>query len=83
MAGIWEVRIGTEIMYSDAKGLGIDSVMAPKALRLEAWRRIGSDLDHRKLGALTTTIGFDGIIDTAKAIVDGKVRGRVVVDMTR
>ena len=63
--------------------LGIDSVMAPKALRLEAWRRIASDLDHRKLRALTTTIGFDGIIDTAKAIVDGKVRGRVVVDMTR
>ena len=63
--------------------LGIDSVMAPKALRLEAWRRIGSDLDHRKLSALTTTIGFDGIMDAAKAIVDGKVRGRVVVDMTR
>ena len=28
--------------------LGIDSVMAPKALRLEAWRRIGTDLDHRE-----------------------------------
>ncbi len=38
--------------------LGIDSVMAPKALRLEAWRRIGTDLDHAKLVALSTTIGF-------------------------
>ncbi len=36
--------------------LGIDSVMAPRALRLEAWRRIGSDLDHAKLAALSTTI---------------------------
>jgi acrylyl-CoA reductase (NADPH) len=61
--------------------LGIDSVMAPKAVRLEAWRRIGTDLDLRKLASLSTTIGFDGIIDAARDIVDGKIRGRVVVDM--
>ena len=61
--------------------LGIDSVMAPKALRLEAWRRLASDLDHGKLSALSRTIGFDEIIDTAKAIVEGKVRGRVVVEV--
>ena len=34
--------------------LGIDSVMAPKALRLEAWRRLAGDLDHAKLAALST-----------------------------
>ncbi|MBZ9727230.1 oxidoreductase [Mesorhizobium sp. CO1-1-11] len=61
--------------------LGIDSVMAPKAVRLEAWRRIGSDLDVDKLASLSTTIGFDGIIGAAHDIVDGKIRGRVVVDM--
>ncbi len=61
--------------------LGIDSVMAPKALRLEAWKRLATDLDHGKLAALSRTIGFDEIIDTAKAIVDGKVRGRVVVEI--
>jgi acrylyl-CoA reductase (NADPH) len=61
--------------------LGIDSVMAPKEIRLEAWRRIAADLDHRKLQALTTTIGFDGIIDAAKDIVEGRIRGRVVVEM--
>ena len=61
--------------------LGIDSVMAPKKIRLEAWRRIASELDHEKLSALSTTIGFDGIIDAAKDIVDGKIRGRVVVEM--
>ncbi|TJU89033.1 MAG: oxidoreductase, partial [Mesorhizobium sp.] len=58
--------------------LGIDSVMAPKAVRLEAWRRIGADLDLQKLASLSTTIGFDGIIDAARDIVDGKIRGRVV-----
>src|SRR5690349_18678629 len=39
--------------------LGIDSVMAPKALRLEAWKRLATDLDHGKLAALSRTIGFD------------------------
>ncbi|RWP60098.1 MDR family oxidoreductase [Mesorhizobium sp.] len=61
--------------------LGIDSVMAPKTVRMEAWRRIGTDLDLQKLAKLSTTIGFDGIIDAAHDIVEGKVRGRVVVDM--
>jgi acrylyl-CoA reductase (NADPH) len=61
--------------------LGVDSVMAPKKIRLEAWRRIGTDLDPAKLAALSTTIGFDGIVEAAHAIVDGKVRGRIVVDM--
>lgn len=61
--------------------LGVDSVMAPKDVRLEAWRRIGRDLEMEKLEALTTTIGFDGIIDAARDIVDGRIRGRVVVDM--
>ncbi len=61
--------------------LGIDSVMAPKPLRLEAWRRIATDLDHAKLAAISTRIGFDGIVEAAKAIIDGQIRGRVVVDM--
>jgi acrylyl-CoA reductase (NADPH) len=61
--------------------LGIDSVMAPKPIRLEAWRRIASDLDHDKLAALSTTTGFDGILPAARDIVEGKVRGRVVIDM--
>ncbi|HEY4191197.1 MAG TPA: zinc-binding dehydrogenase, partial [Mesorhizobium sp.] len=61
--------------------LGIDSVRAPRELRLEAWRRIGADLDLGKLAALSTTIGFDGIVQAAHDIVEGKVRGRVVVDM--
>jgi len=61
--------------------LGVDSVMAPKELRQEAWGRIASNLDMAKLDALTTKIGFDGIIQAAKDIMDGKVRGRIVVDM--
>lgn len=61
--------------------LGIDSVMAPKALRLAAWKRLGTDLDAGKLAALSTTIGFDDIVGAAHDIVEGRIRGRVVVDM--
>jgi acrylyl-CoA reductase (NADPH) len=61
--------------------LGIDSVMAPKHLRLEAWQRLARDLDRDKLAAMTSTIGFDGIVGAARDIVDGKVRGRIVVAM--
>lgn len=61
--------------------LGIDSVMAPKALRLEAWRRIGRDLDTAKLASISTTIRFDDIIGAASDIMDGRIRGRVVVAM--
>ncbi|MDP3527310.1 MAG: zinc-binding dehydrogenase, partial [Hoeflea sp.] len=61
--------------------LGIDSVMAPLALRQEAWARLTRDLDMAKLEALSTEVGFDGIVEAAHAIIDGKVRGRVVINM--
>ena len=62
--------------------LGIDSVMAPKPVREQAWGRIATNLDLNKLHALSKMIGFDDIIGTAHAMMDGKVRGRVVVDMS-
>ena len=61
--------------------LGVDSVMAPKSIRVEAYERLASDLDQDKLQALSKTIGFDDIIQTATDIMDGKVRGRVVIEM--
>lgn len=63
--------------------LGIDSVMQPKEKRVEAWGRIVDQLDMSKLDEITKVIGFDDIIVTARDIVDGKVRGRVAVDMRR
>ena len=61
--------------------LGIDSVMAPKALRIEAYDRLVSDLDKAKLAALTTTIPLDEVIEKAPDILAGKVRGRIVVNI--
>jgi acrylyl-CoA reductase (NADPH) len=59
--------------------LGIDSVMCPLAVRTEAWRRLESDLDRAKLAAMVNEIGLDGVIAAGRAIVEGKVRGRIVV----
>ena len=61
--------------------LGIDSVMCPKPRRLEAWARLASDLDRDRLALMSTRIPLTDVIDTARAIVDGKVRGRVVVEV--
>lgn len=59
--------------------LGINSVTVPRAQRIAIWQRLARDLDLAKLNAMTRTIGFDDIVTTAKAIVDGQVRGRTVV----
>ncbi len=61
--------------------LGVDSVGCPRDLRLEVWRRLATDLDPAKLDAMTSTIGFDDLPATGAAILDGKVRGRVVVEI--
>ncbi|WP_309082564.1 MDR family oxidoreductase [Chelativorans sp.] len=61
--------------------IGVDSVMAPKSLRLEAWSRLAGELDRRKLAVLSSTIGFRDVIKAAEDIVAGRVRGRLVVEM--
>jgi len=61
--------------------LGVDSVMAPRALRLEAWSRLAKELDRAKLQAMTTTVGLDEVPRIAEEILAGKVRGRVVVEI--
>ncbi len=61
--------------------LGIDSVYQPKPVREEAWKRLAQDLDRAKLAAITTTVPFDAVIETARGILDGKIRGRVVVEI--
>ena len=62
---------------------GIDSVMAPLAVRREAWGRLATDLDIARLDAMTREIALGEAIETGIALLDGKVRGRVVVDVNR
>jgi acrylyl-CoA reductase (NADPH) len=61
--------------------LGVNSVTAPKALRMEAWQRIATELDLEKLAAMSETISLRDVIKAGQDIVAGRVRGRLVVDI--
>ena len=58
---------------------GVDSVMAPLAARREAWARLAVDLDPHKLAAITELVPLDAAIGRAHDLMQGKVRGRIVV----
>ncbi|MES2424488.1 MAG: MDR family oxidoreductase [Pseudomonadota bacterium] len=58
---------------------GVDSVMAPLAKRQRAWDRLAIDLDPALLESMIDEVPLEGAIAKAHALMDGKVRGRVVV----
>src|ERR1700733_1574572 len=62
---------------------GVDSVMCPRTDRLEAWRRLSQDLDVAKLDLLTEEIDLSQVLDRAAGLLEGRVRGRLVVDTRR
>ena len=61
--------------------LGVDSVMAPRAKREEAWKRLASDLDMAKLDAMTQHAKLADLPSLAIDILAGKLRGRTVIDV--
>lgn len=63
--------------------LGVDSVMAPKVPRLAAWTRLARDLDPALLDVIAHEIGLAEAIAAAADLIDGKVRGRIIVDVNR
>ncbi len=58
---------------------GIDSVMAPLSRRQRAWERLAHDLDPALLETMMVEIALPDAIAMAQSLMDGKVRGRVVV----
>lgn len=58
---------------------GVDSVMASRADREEAWSRLARDLDPAKLESMIREIALEDVIPSAGDILQGKVRGRIVV----
>jgi len=62
---------------------GVDSVMCPMADRREAWSRLARELDRSLLARITSEIGLGEALAKAEALLAGKVRGRIVVDVSR
>jgi acrylyl-CoA reductase (NADPH) len=59
--------------------IGVDSVMCPLERRREAWKRLASDIDAGQLATMTSEIDLAGVMDAGQRIVEGAVRGRIVV----
>ena len=62
---------------------GVDSVMCPRDERIAAWNRLARDLDASKLEMISREIGLSEAIAVAGQLLEGKVRGRVIVDINR
>jgi acrylyl-CoA reductase (NADPH) len=62
--------------------IGVDSVNCPMPLRLEAWARLARDLDRGKLAEMTRTVPFERTFEVGAQILAGRVRGRIVVEIT-
>ncbi len=62
--------------------VGIDSVMAPIALRQEAWTRLAKDLDLAKLKRITQVVSLQGAVQKAQALRQGLLKGRWVVEVS-
>ncbi|KPZ61523.1 MDR family oxidoreductase [Pseudoalteromonas sp. P1-7a] len=60
--------------------IGIDSVMRPKKDRIEAWDRLASLVKADYLDKISTDITLEQVIENAEQLMDGKIRGRVVVN---
>lgn len=62
---------------------GIDSVMRPIHDRIEAWDRLAKVLSANTLEQVSTEIGLAQVYDTAQRLLDGQVRGRIVVNINQ
>jgi acrylyl-CoA reductase (NADPH) len=58
---------------------GVDSVMAPLSLRREAWDRLAQEVDRNLLEDMVEDIALDDCLERARDLMDGRVRGRLVV----
>ncbi len=59
--------------------VGVDSVMAPRARRQQAWDRLALDLDPAKLESMVEEVPLERAVEKAHDLMSGKVRGRLVV----
>ena len=62
--------------------IGIDSVMASMEKREIAWDRLSKDLEMEKLSQMIIETTLDDVKNFAQSIIDGQVRGRVVVNIS-
>ena len=60
---------------------GVNSVLTPRDKREEAWSRLAKDLDLTKLNGMTSRARLEDVPSLATEILEGKTRGRIVIDL--
>lgn len=63
------------------KLIGVDSVMAPKSRRIDAWSNLAQELSEATLAKITQEIALADALVWAPKILAGGVRGRLVVNV--
>ena len=61
--------------------LGIDSVQCPMEFRQQIWARLAGPMRPRHLKEITHSIGFAQLPETFEALLQGRIKGRVVVNI--
>lgn len=77
-------HLNTTVMPFILRGvniLGIDSVSCPLPRRLEAWKRLSADLPCKYLNKMIQVVALDEVPRMADDITQGKLHGRIVVDV--
>ena len=62
---------------------GINSVFIDNAKRERAWAMLARHVDANKLADMTHEIGLTQAIEYSPQVLEGRVRGRTVVDVSR
>ena len=62
--------------------LGVDSVMAPQSRRDRAWAMLSRYMDKAHLAAIARVEPMSKLPELAEEILAGRIRGRVVIDVT-
>ena len=61
--------------------LGIDSAMQPYENRVKIWERLNKDFPKSFFESITEVISLSDLPRVGKEILDGKIKGRLVVDV--
>ena len=84
MAGGHELNVTVwPLILRNVSLLGVSSIRTSKAKRIEGWSRLARDIDAAKLAELSRTEPLSRIHELAEEILDGRVRGRIVIDVSR
>lgn len=60
---------------------GANSVDAPRTQRERAWSLLARELDLDALDGITTVLGLGDLVGAAEQILQGRIRGRAIVDV--